>query len=228
MRDALLEEMRLKAKAEEAKVKRLKSVLEERDEALAESQADQKAKDAEIKDLRNRLGEAENHSQAIGQALSKLNEERSGLKIIVERMEEDKLNRKASSVYLVLLVIVLALSGVVGWLTGHFVPVTSNTFVKYTSCVFSGVCVFIILHGLLEMMLKRYDRLTRLWPFKQVSRFRGWLWTTLVFAFLINVAAGVYVNYIQNGKEESATKEQPAIIKVPDSNELLSGKGSNP
>lgn len=196
VRDALVEEMRLQAEREKTRAEELKGVVEDKEAALAESQRKGKAKDEQIKELRNMLGEEEAKSRTGDDQLSQLSDAQSKLESKVAQMEEEKLQRRALLVYLGLLVLVVGLSVIGGWRAGCVLSGPRDYLGTTAVHVAAGICIFVIAHLLLELAAGRYQRMRRLWPFRQVSRFRKWLWS-LVVVLLLGVAANLIASNLQ-------------------------------
>lgn len=225
--DALVEEMRLQVETEKAKGEELTAIVEDKSLALAEAREETKSKDAEIKELQKRLSKEAEKSRTTGDSLAHLTDEQSKLKSKVDQMEEEKLQRKGLLTYLGLLVLVVGLSVITGWLMSLALPVTRNNLVSDIVYVASGVCIFVIAHLLLELSLRRHERFKRLWPFRQVMRFRKRLWG-LVITLLLGVAGSLIAGDIQNGKDTPPSDEPSKHSRLPGSPELPTEIGDEP
>jgi len=77
----------------------------------------------------------------------------------------------------------------------------------------SSISIFAVLsfvsgHLLLEILLRTSPVMNGIWPFVQVKRFRGWLWSIVVLSFLAGIIGNLVANYIQN-KIDHDLQEQP-------------------
>lgn len=214
VRDALVEEMRLQAETEKARVKELTEVLEGKSAALAQSSKERKAKDAEIKELQKKLDEEAEKSRAADERLSRLTKEQSKLESKMAQMEDERLQRTALFTYLGLLIVVVGVSSIGGWQAGRALSDLNGILGHNTVCVASGLCIFVIAHLLLELLVRQHQRFRKLWPFNQVRRFRKWLWA-IAIALLISVAASSIVANIQNAKD--ARPAHPGLLDIPES-----------
>ncbi len=202
VRDALVEQMLLEAQAEKARVAELTAVLENRSNALEETREDRDAKAAEIKELQNRLSEEEVKLRTADKRLSRLTDEQSKLASAV-----------ALLTYLGLLVLLVCVSGIAGWWAGRALPDLSDILGSYGVSVVSGLSVFLLTHLLLEWFVRQYPTMTRLWPFRQVRRFRKWLWF-LAVTLLLGVAASLIATNILNRQHAppSGVRSTPSTL----------------
>lgn len=214
VRDVFVEDMRLQVESEKAKAEALTAVVEDKSTALAESKEETSAKDAEIQKLQKSLGEEVAKSNAASKSLAHLTDEHSKLESRIAQMEEEKLQRKGLLTYLGLLVIVVGLSVVAGWLAGRAINFPSSNLVSGIVCVASGVCIFVVAHLLLELLLGRHERFKRLWPLRQVTRFRKSLWV-FVMTLLLGMAGSLIAEDIQNGKVTPPSDEPSNRSRVP-------------
>ncbi len=225
--DALVEEMRLQVETEKAKAEELTAIVGNKDLDLAEARKETKSKDAKIRELHKQLSEEAEKSRTTDNSLAHLTNERSKLQSKVDQMEEEKLQRKGLLTYLGLLVFVVGLSVITGWLADQALPFPSNNLISGMVYVASGVCIFVIAHLLLELSLRRHERFKRLWPFRQVMRFRKWLWG-LVITLLVGVAASLIAGNIQNGKVTLPSNETSKNSRLSDGPESSIAIGDEP
>ena len=227
VRDALVEEMRLQVETEKTRVEELTVVVEKNSVALAESRETSNSKDAEIKELQKKLNKEVEQSRSTNESLAQLTDDHSKLKSRVGRMEEEKLQRQGLLTYLGLLVLVICLSVTAGWLAGRALPFPSNNLFSGTAYIASGICIFVIVHLLLELLLGRKERFKRLWPFRKVTRFRKRLWG-LVTALLLGVAGSLIAGNIPNGEVSPPSDEPSEHSRLPGGTESPTNIGEEP
>ncbi len=218
VRDALVEEMRLHVETEKTRVEELTVVVENKSVALAESKKESNSKDDEIKELQKKISKEVEQSRSTNESLAHLTDEQAKLQSRIAQMEKEELQRKGLFVYLGLLVIAVGLSVIAGWLAGRALLFPSNNLVSGMVYVASGVCIFVMAHLLLEMLLRRHERFKRLWPFRQVTRFRKRLWG-LVITLLLGVAGSLIAGNIQNGIDAPPSEEPFENSRFPGSPE---------
>ena len=195
VRDAYLEEMKLRVEAEKAESQRLKTIVEDKSVALAGSQKERTSKDVEINELRMRLETEKAKSRTTDQKLFRINNEKSDLKSKLVQMQKEKSHRRSLLIYWGLFSVTVGLSVITGWLVLYFHPSMSCRFGADKVSVASGLFIFLVVHLLLEFFLGRYQRFKRLWPFKQVRRLRKYLWG-IVVTFIIAVVSSLVVRDI--------------------------------
>jgi hypothetical protein len=70
-------------------------------------------------------------------------------------------------------------------------------------------------HLILELAVGRKNFVKGLWPFRQVSRFRGWLWTLVILTFALSVGASLAANRIQKNLDNQETPLATAPVSAP-------------
>ena len=86
--------------------------------------------------------------------------------------------------------------------------------------IFTGVIVasllFVFLHWILELWVKRQALMSELWPFRQVLGLRVWLWAAVIM-LIVGVLTSLYANLltdkfntqtspVEQGREEGREK----------------------
>jgi hypothetical protein len=121
-------------------------------------------------------------------------------------VEESQRTRKALIVYFVILAVIVALS----MAAAHAIEVVAPYFSKFLSNFgaqsLAAVVTFLTCHLVLELIVREKYRLSRLWPFVQVRRFRKFLWTFVVLGFALGVLGNLYANFIQKNIDANAAK----------------------
>jgi hypothetical protein len=209
VRDALVEEMRLRAEAEAEKAKVLEEAVIQRDTELATLAAQRFALEQDHAYAKQQKEDVENLAKL---ALASQGAELDVLKSKVlamevaekERAEADALRKtdvekgKALRVYLALLVAVSLASVLSGWgLASIDLLLVPLVGIGATRGLIS-VVVFVFCHLAIELSVGRSAPMSALWPFKQVSRFRRWLWSLVILGFVLGVIGNLVANQIQH------------------------------
>lgn len=230
IRDALVEEMRLHAEEEANKAKNLEKEVQKRDSNIASLADQNRAIEAENAQTKKAKEEAD---EAARRALASQGAELGDLKTRLQAMEqaekvraaeeakrnEDAVKRRALLIYIALLVGVFAVSIACAWWLVRWIPQLDSLIGIGAARTLIGVFFFILCHLSLELSVCRKEPMSALWPFKQVSRFRGWLWSFVVLTFVMGIVGNLMANRIQqNSDNQTAHPPSPAaaaLLKQP-------------
>jgi hypothetical protein len=230
IRDALVEEMRLRAEEEASKAKALEAEVRKRDSDIATLADQKRAVEEENAQTKRAKEEAE---EAARLALASQGAELGDLKTRLQAMEEaekaravdeakrkeDDAKQRALLIYLALLVGVFAASIAGAWWLVRCVPQLDSLIGTGWTWMLIGVVVFILCHLGLEVSVCRKEPMIGLWPFKQVSRFRGWLWSFVILGFVSGVVGNLFANRVQqnldNQKAHPPSPAAAAPLKQP-------------
>lgn len=184
IRDALLEESNERLEAERQRAQELESAIQNKVASLSELDREKKAKDEEIEKLRSQM-------ESAGRQSAKQNA------LIAELKAKDE-SRDAMQKYLVMLIGVIVLSGLIGWACSALLPQVKRIVGQISSISIFAVLSFVVGHLTLEMWFRNSAVMNGIWPFVQVKRFRGWLWSFVVLSFLAGIIGNLVANNIQN------------------------------
>ena len=123
------------------------------------------------------------------------------------QQKEAGVKLRALLIYIALLLIVCAASIAGAWWLARWVPQLNSLIGIGSTRTLIGVVIFILLHLGLELSVCRKEPMSVLWPFKQVSRFRGWLWSLVILGFVLGVVVNLVANRIQQNLDNE--KAQP-------------------
>lgn len=206
IRDALVEEMKTRAEAADNRANELQLTVKQKEAALdaldARKQAEIQAKDEELARLKAKVAEEKSRATAADQARSQKEAEVTELtaKLAEQQAqaEERQKMRGALLGYLGCLTLIIVLSGLAAWkadgVFSQWTKVLGPTLIRGLA---AGV-VFVLGHLLLELLAsKRSQRMTQLWPFRQVRRFRRALWAIAFLGFMLGVLGNLIANRIQ-------------------------------
>ncbi len=208
IRDALVEEIRLRAEAEANKAIALQAELEKRDFDIAILAEQKRTAEVEINRAKKDKDEAD---AAARLALASQKDELGAMEGRLRAMEDADRERiqtetirgiaRAKSgalwLYVVLLAGVVVVANSVAWWLVRWVPELTSVIGIYAARTLIGVVVFILFHLTLELSIGRKEPMSALWPFKQVTRFRGWLWSLVILGFVLGVFGNLVANRIQ-------------------------------
>ncbi len=231
IRDALVAEATARAEAEVRKAGELQSKLNETVSALAESDAAARTKEAEVEKLKADIaaakarsaearGELRDTADRLAQNEKQLSEQASTLarmKATADQQRAAHKRRVAIAKYFGLLLSVIVCSVGAAWWAGReltaVVEILGREFVQAVV----AALVFISGHLLLEVCVRPGTTMSRLWPFRQVRRFRKWLWGTVSVGVLLAIGVGIYTTRIQRmlDGEQQAVPPQPSAAPEP-------------
>jgi len=216
IRDALLEEMKTRADAESVRVQQLAEDIKHRDSKLSSLDAETKGKDEAIEHLRGRVTEEEAKARQAESKLQAQGQEIEGLKAKWEEREVSAKRQDALVGYVWLLAAIIGVAAAAAWLCAGFLPELVSLIGIRATRWLAGVVAFILLHLLLELSVGRKESMKDLWPFQQVSRLRGWLWTLVILGFVLGVVGNLVANRIQqNLDNQKASPSTPAAPAQP-------------
>jgi hypothetical protein len=209
IRDALIEEINARADAESACAKHLSDELKHRDSKLSTLDAETKGKDQVIEQLKGRITEEESKARQAELKLQAQGQEIVSLKAQWTEHEAAGQRSRMLAFYLVLLALILGVSAATAWWIPVFLPGVLPIVGIIATRSLCMVVTFVFLHLLLEWTVGRRDLMKDLWPFRQVSRFRGWLWTLVILTFALGVASSLAANRVQRNLD---TQERPQAV----------------
>jgi len=137
--------------------------------------------------------------------------ETAKLKTRLDQMDEERRYRFVLVGYVVLLAMILSVAGAIAWQSELLFPETTRVIAANLMRALVAILVFVGAHLIIEMSI-RDDRNKRLWPFRQLVRFRRWLWAIVIMGFVFGVIGNLYPNRVQKqiDLEQSAPGEKPA------------------
>jgi hypothetical protein len=215
VRDALVEEMRNRSEAEGKKVQELQGVVNEREAALRALDADKQASNAKASDLASQLADERARADDAHRKMAVQDERLASIEQWWQVEEEARKRRVAFRTYLAFLFAVVLLSGGGAWVSPRLFPGSSTIIGTVEVRLLVAVLVFIVAHLLLELVIRRDKRISELWPFIQVTKFRKWLWGLVVLGFVLGIIGNLYANRIQKKLDErdvSTPVSQPATF----------------
>ena len=208
IRDALVEEMKAQAAAEDNKSQQLHNMVKEKDAALIALDAKTQAKDEEIAELKTKVGEEETRSKAVHKQLEAQSAEIIELKLKWQQMEESKKQRRALFGYFGLLAVVILIAGLAASLVDGLLPRRCAKIIgTLPTRLLAGILAFVAGHLVLEYCVKGKERMTKLWPFKQIRKFRKLLWALVILGLVLGVIGNLCANRIQKNMDQSATEQ---------------------
>ena len=219
IRDALVEEMKVRAEAESAKAQVLQDTVKDREAALSTLDAEKRAKDDEIERLKARIAEEKSRTKTAEEKLTAQGIEIAQLRANWEQNEDGKKRSRALVGYFGLLAAVILATVVTAWQTDRVFSDWANIFGPMPIKGLTAVVVFVVGHLLLEWGVRGNQLMTQLWPFEQVRRFRKWLWALVVLGFVLGVLGNLYANRIQ----KSLDQDPQSALSNPSSAERSGG-----
>lgn len=215
IRDALLEEIEARADAESARAQQLHEALKHRDSTLSALGAETRGKDQAIEQLRGRVTEEEAKAR---QAEAKLKEQGAEIDALktkwLEQQRADQLRRTLAA-YLALLAFVVGCAAAAAWFFPRELPLLVSLIGMNFTRALIGIVAFVLLHLLLEWLVGRREPMKGLWPFQQISRFRGWLWSLVILGFVVGVFGNLVANWIQQNLDNQKAPPSSSPLAVP-------------
>lgn len=227
IRDALVEEMKLRAEDEANKAKVLEEEVRKRDADIA-ALADQ---NRAIEEENAQTKKAKEAAEAAARlALASQGAELGGVKTRLQAMEEAELRRSekeqevrdaremkaALCTYLVFLFAVIALSVAGAWQAAKLLPWPAKIFGSIPTSGLIAIITFLLGHRLIEFSMCRKLATLNVWPFRQVQRFSRFLWAIVVLSFVVGVGGNIYANWIQKNIDDEKSSQPAAEAKVPE------------
>ena len=177
--------------------------------------AETKGKEEAIEHLRGRVTEEESKARQAEAKLQIQGEEIADLKSKWEMREACDRRNRALAGYCCLLFLIVGTAVLSAWFSaGHLPELVSLIGINWTSSLF-GVPAFVLLHLLFEWYCVKANAMNELWLFKQVRRFRVWLWTFAILGFVVGVVGNLVANRIQQNLDNRKTLPQPLPAEVP-------------
>ena len=196
VKDALLSEINATVEAERTESVNLRSLIDEKNTALSESQTTLDSKDAEIQKLRATLRKEVSKRRESQRGESLLSKKNTQLQSNLQEAEGLHRQQRSIVTYFFLLGITIVASAGLGLVAITAVPSLSDDLGFEVAFSATSVLAFIVTHLLLEWSLGRQQRYAGLWWFKQVKRFRRWLWGVVVISILTGIVAPLIANAI--------------------------------
>lgn len=193
IRDALLEESNKRLEAENQRTQELESVIQNKDSSLSELDRERRAMDEEIGSLRSQMESA--------------GRQRAEQNALIAELTAKQESSDAMQKYVAMLMVVLILSGLIGWVCSAVLPHVTRIVGRVFSISIFAVLIFVAGHLTLEMCYRNSPVMNGIWPFVQVKRFRSWLWSFVVLSFLAGIIGNLVANSIQT-KIDTEKQEQ--------------------
>lgn len=212
IRDALMEEIRLRAEGEANKANALEDEVRKRNSEIA-TLADQKRAVEEESAQTKRAKEESDEAARL--ALASQGAELSDVKTRLQAMEQAERRRvekeqegtatrdenAARLAYLGCLVVVIALSASAAWQATKLFPWYAKILGALPTSGFIAIITFVLGHLVLELSVCRRPAIQMLWPFRHIKRFSRALWAIVGISFCVGVGGNLYATWIQKNLE---------------------------
>lgn len=178
-------------------------------------------RDALVEELSAKVVEEGSRAKAAEKNLRAKNEEIVELKDHLARIEESKKQRFALFVYLGLLTALILVAGLAAWQSDRIFPDQAKMIGTTPIKALTAIFVFVCGHLLLEWRVGRNGRMTQLWPFEQIRKFRAWLWAVVFVSFALGVIGNLYANRIEKEIDQASSapsnsESRPSAVSSPD------------
>ena len=110
----------------------------------------------------------------------------------------------------------ITISCSVAWWLPNQLPSPTDIFGVTATRILVGIVVFLLCHLGLEWKVGRREPMNRLWSFRQMSRFRVWLWSFVIIVFV----GGVLSNLAANRIEKEIDGQEIPIVHSPSENDM--------
>ncbi len=226
IRDALVEEMRLRAEDEASKAKALEAEVLKRDSDIAALANQKRAIEEENAQTKRAKEEADEAARlALASQGAELGDVKTRLQAMeevelrrVEKEQEDLVEREKKAAlftYLAFLTVVIGFSAVGAWQAAKRLPWYTKILGAIPTSGLVAIFTFVLGHLLLEFSICRRPAISKLWPFRQVKRFRKFLWVIVILGFLFGVGGNIYATWIQKNLDTEISSPPLAETKVP-------------
>ena len=205
IRDALIEEMKAQTDTERKHAEELSEQVRNKDSKLSTLATITERKDEEIGELKAWIAAEEEKTSEAESRIAKQGKEIQELTNRMKDQESAEATKSARTKYYFLLSMVLAISGAVAWpVAGQAPAACKHCWSRFDPGVCRNFLCLLFLHLLIEKWGRRREPMSQLWPFRQISRFRAWLWS-IVIGFIIAVLASLVANSIQEKIDEKVS-----------------------
>jgi hypothetical protein len=184
--------MKARSDAAAARAQQLSDELKRRDSELSTLNAETRNKEGALEQLRCRLTEEESRARQAELQLRAQGVEIDALKAKSEQREAVATRNRALRRYILLLGAVLA-AAATSWWCAVLLPERALVIGVVTTRWLCAIVTFVGLHLIIECTEGRKVSMQRLWPLKQMRRFRVWLWIGVVTA-----VGGLGINLLSN------------------------------
>jgi len=212
IRDVLVEEVKAQAQAEANIANELKVTVENQVSALATLDAVKRSKEQQIEELKAQVLQEQARSKKADDQIASQSTEIHELQTKWQQMDEKQKQQRALLAYCGLLAVVIFSSGLGGWYGHRLVPSVQKVIGLIPTILLITILVFVGGHLLLEYSVRGDIRMTGLWPFKQLKRFRKTLWAIVIVVIGFGVFVNLYSNRIQKNLDQI---EQTTSSSVP-------------
>lgn len=227
IRDALVEEMRLRAEDEANKAKALEEEVRKRDSDIATLADQKRAVEEENTHTKKAKEEADESARlALASQSAELGEVKSRLQAMeqaelrrVEKEQEDKATREKKAgllAYLGCLFVVIALSSIGAWQATMLFPWYAKILGALPTSGLVAIITFVLGHLVLELSICRRPAISKLWAFRHVKRFSRVLWAIVVLGFFVGVGGNIYANWIQKNLDAENNIPPATESKMPE------------
>ena len=212
IRDALLEEIRAQKEREANRAQQLQDTLVTHEETISTLEFKTKDKEKKIEELEGTVESKEQKLREANEAIQVQEQEIESIK--VEKMGQELLVVRQR--YFALLFGVITISCGMAWWLPNQLPSSTHILGITATTILVGIVMFLLCHLGLEWKMGRREPMNRLWSFRQMSRFRVWLWSFVIIVLF----GGVLANLAANRIEEEIGKQELPIVRSPSENDL--------
>ncbi|GHU13448.1 hypothetical protein FACS1894161_3430 [Spirochaetia bacterium] len=237
IKDALVEEMKIKAEKEKERAEKTeKKLLEhnERIEVLSKQNSEIESKYEQEKTLRaetehSKKAAIENYEGKFNEMSIKIKELEDDKAERDEREKETKLQKaksKCLGIYIGSMIAIILVSFLGGMLFNNISSkLLSNALLSIGFDVFISIIMFILLHLLLEISIGKRQIFSELSPLKMVKKLRKWLWGTVIVGIILGIVVTLYSNEIQRhltkpGLDNSQKNQNPDVTATDTQSQL--------
>lgn len=207
IRDALIEEVKVQAAVEAAKAEQLANELAEKQATLGELDVKHRAKVDEVSQLNGQIATVERQTQEVGVRLAAQDTVINQLTTELASAKATRTKEIALTKYVGLLALVVLTALVLAWNSDRVVPSLELIIGGVLTKTLIVVAVFVTGHLMLEWMARMDEPIKQLWHYKQISRFRGWLWGFVILTFVVGVIGNLYANQVQKKLDEKESHQ---------------------
>ena len=214
--DTLLEEMNAQKETEANRAQHLEGTLKTRDVTLSALESKTKDKEKEIEELKNTIAREEQKFSDAAKTIQVHEQKIQSMEEKQRKQEEAKELRLALIKYLTLLFVVLLVSFSAAWWLADQMQTPTHIVGITATRILVGIMIFVLCHLGLEWWVRRRAPMNRLWPFRQICKFRAGLWYLVILGFV----GGVVGNLVANGIQQKIDKQELSIMHAPSETDI--------
>ena len=203
IRDELVETMASRVHDEVARVQVLEQTAQLNASKITDLDSVTWGKDTEIEQLTKALRSEKGETADLRKETEGYRDRLTTLETKLDAIEQTDASKKALRLYFLLLFTIVLASTGIAWAFIRLIPLLSSFLGSILPAAMIWGISFVVLHILLERLVRSIESMNKLWPFRQVIRFRRWLWGSVIVVIILGFIASFQANRAQSNIDDS-------------------------